>query len=88
MPSPPDALGHLLTGQCGVSEEERQEFSSPFSVLFTICMYPTLMFVAARVKERWPQISQWVISSVAGVGSCASKRCKVSREMLRDASYE
>ena len=88
MPSSSAALDHMLAEQCGVSEDERQEFSSPFSVLFTICMYPTLMFVAARVKERWPQILQGVISSVAGVGSCATKRCKVSRKMLRDASYE
>ena len=86
MPSSSAALDHMLAEQCGVSEEERQEFSSPFSVLLTICMYPTLIFVAAMVEERWPQNLQEVISSVAG--SCATKLCKVSRKMLRDASYE
>ena len=46
----------------------------------TICMYPALIMVAARAKEVG-------LSSVAGVGSFATKRCEVSRKM-RDASYE
>ena len=84
MSSSTAALDHLLAGQCGISEEGRRDFSNPFAVLFAICMPPVFMFVAAKAKERWQQILQ---GSVASVGSCATKRCKVSREM-RDASYE
>ena len=87
MSSSSAALDHLLAEQCGVSEEGRRDFSNPFAVLFTICMTPVLMFVAARAKELRPQILQGGVSSVAGVGSFATKRCKVSRKM-RDASYE
>ena len=78
MSSSTAALDHLLTGQCGISEEGRRDFSNPFAVLFAICMTPVLMFVAAKAKERWQQLLQ---------GAFATKRCKVSRKM-RDASYE
>ena len=74
MPSSSAALDYLLSDQCGLSEEFRREFSNPLVVLLTICMTPGLMFAAAKAKER-------------GVGSFATKRCKVSRKM-RDASYE
>ena len=84
MSSSTAALDHLLADQCGISEEGRRDFSNPFAVLFTICMTPVFVFVAAKAKERWQQILQ---GSVASVGSCATKHCKVSREM-RDASYE
>ena len=78
------ALDYLLTGQCGLSEEFRLEFSNPLVVLFTICMTPGFMFAAAKAEERRSRILQGGLSSVAGVGSFG---CKVSRKM-RDASYE
>ena len=65
MSSSTAALDHLLADQCGISEEGRRDFSNPFAVLFTICMTPVLMFVAAKLLQ----------------GAFATKRCKVSRKM-------
>ena len=87
MSSSTAALDHLLADQCSISEEGRRDFSNPFAVLFSICMTPVFMFVAAKAKERWQQILQGTLSSVASVGSFATNRCKVSRKMP-DASYE
>ena len=74
MPSSSAALGHLLTDQCGLSEELWQEFSNPLGVLFTIYMTPTLILVTARAKELANGMLQRAQERV-GTGCC-----KVSRE--------
>ena len=81
------ALDHLLANKCGLSEELRQDFSDPFGVLLTIYMAPTLIFVAAKAKERENGMLQRAQERVGLLlPNALSGCCKASREM-RDERF-